>query len=132
MRVDLAIQADSLLRASGGVNLVRLRYAAGEVFEPFKAVKLWRRLTGPVPKGGRCSRCCGPRRSHELLCRACTQPARLFPVDYWQKLWSRQEPDFAPELLDLIAEHERELGSPAAHRPPLESTITFEKCACKA
>lgn len=120
--LDLEIQADRILRRNGDSNLVRLRFSVGQVFEPFKRVKLWGRLTGPVPLGCQCSRCHGPRRSHELQCRGCTQPARLFPADYWLKLLGKQEPDFAPALLDQIAEREYELGVPAALWPAWETT----------
>ena len=129
MRVDLAIQADSILRAHGDAKLAYF-WNFREVFEPFKAMVFHARRGGPVPQRSRCRRCKG-RSVHGAICRGCrmAEARQQFAAveGYWQTLWSMQEPDFAPGLLDRIAERELEQGSLAARWPALESTVTVKK-----
>lgn len=103
-----------------------MSYMDKQVFDPFRAIKMRGRLSGPVPKGARCARCEGPRMLKATLCRGCVQAeaATQFAAvsGYWRRLEDRQEPDFAPWLINAIHEREMQIG-PAAFWPKAE-TIT--------
>jgi hypothetical protein len=113
----LEMQADSILRANGSSGLVCI-LSFGQVFEPFKRLKLKGRLSGPVPPGARCGHCGGPRRVLEPICQGCVKAEVVEEFasvsDYWLKMRGGYEPDFAPELVESIEEREQQLGLPAA------------------
>ena len=73
-----------------------------------------------------CTRCGVQQVVYNEICRTCKQidvrNEFAAAMEYWDKLYERREPDFAPELIDLISAHEKLIG-PAAFWSREESCI---------
>ncbi len=115
-RVSLEEQADRILAAHDCKGMTRFYFEHKEIFWP----------SGPAKNGarGRCSSCRGPASGYGMLCRACLtgKPSEgAADMDYWLDAWLGQAPDFAPGLIDSIAQREYELGLPAACWPSSET-----------
>jgi hypothetical protein len=96
-------QADRLLRTNGASDLALMSHRL-PVRHPFWPAAPPRNSMGrPRPKDPR---------SVSLADLA----------DYWMYVWNGEEPDFAPGLINAIAQREHELGLPAA-RWPLNETV---------
>lgn len=100
-----------------------MRNELGQVFEPFREFRLAPR--GRVPARAQCLRC-GGRSRHGLLCAACIKADErehwLAVEDYWRRLETGHEPDFAPGLIEMISALEKQIG-PAAFWPRGETAV---------
>lgn len=138
--IDRDIEADAILSRDGSKEMVRVRFQVEEIFEPFAVTRYQQRrglnsesrvvplraLSGPAPSRSSCTRCNGPKRFGQDLCRICQQKRSLDEfhrvVEYWLKLWRQSEPDFSEALIERIDRRERRLG-PAAFWPREESVL---------
>lgn len=117
LRGSLEDQADRILIANDCSGMTRrVDFKRKQTFWP----------SGPARSGarGRCINCRGPASGYGMRCRSCLAgiPSEgAVAMDYWMDVWEGQEPDFAPILIEYIAQREHELGLPAARWPTSES-----------